>query len=130
MQFSSTTRAVVSLSETVYNHPIDALLLYRSCSHQSTGYGYNHPRDSFLRLRLCSHRPTGYGLQSSKRCVSPARLVHLSVYQIQSTIIYGMRSSCTACTIPNLLDTVNNHPRNDAILLHRSCNCQSIRDGV
>ena len=130
MRFSSTARAVVSLSETVYNHPWDALLLYHSCSHQSTGYGYNHPRDAFLMFRLCSHWLTGYGLQLSKGCVSPAPLVHSSVYQIQSTIIYGMRYSCTACTIPSLLDTINNYPGDDAILLHRSCTCQSIRDGL
>lgn len=90
-----TACAVVSLLD---NHVIDPLLLHRWCSHQATEYGCNH---------LCSRRPTGYGLQSSKRCVSPAPLVQSSVYQVQSTIIQGMRFSCNARAVISLLGTVS-----------------------
>ena len=38
-----------------------------------------------------------------------------------------MHFSSTACTVLSLLDAVNNHPRDDATLLHRSCSRQYIR---
>lgn len=98
-RFSSTARAVVSLSETVYNHQRDALLL---CYHQSTGYGYNHPKDDFLRFRLCSYRFTGYGLQSSKGWnVGACTDLLVSIYTTGASI--------------DLSVSVYNHPRDASI---------------
>ena len=123
---SCTACAVVSLSDTIYNHPRDALLRHHSCSHQSTGYGYVHPRDAFF-YRSCNCQSIKYGLQSFKGCASLAPLVQssvywvrlqsskgclllplvqLSIYQIRSTIIQGMRFSSTARAVISLLGTV------------------------
>ena len=106
MRLSSPACAVVSLSNTVYNHPRDALLwhcssegsllevclcnhrptgyghLHRLCRHWFSGYNYDHLWDVFLKFRLYSHRPVGYGLLSSKRCVS-------SILFVQSSVFWG-----------------------------------------
>ena len=119
---------------TVYNHPRDAFLLHTVCNCQSPSRWplgrstiskgcvspalsmqmavswslayqtvYNHPRDAFLLLWVCN-------------CWSP------SYWPIgRSTIIQGMRSSCTGYAI---VSTVYNHSK-DAFLLHWVCSCQS-----
>lgn len=60
MRLSSTAFAVVSLSNTAYNHSRDTIFWHCLCNYQSIQYDYNHPRDDFLRFRLCSYRPTEY----------------------------------------------------------------------
>lgn len=70
----STNFVVDSLSDTVYNHPRDALLQYQMYSLQSTRYGYIHPREAFS-YRSCSCQSIRYGLKSFKECVSSAILV-------------------------------------------------------
>lgn len=133
------------LSDTVYNHPRDALPLHCLRSHQFIGYVYNYLRDGFLSFGMYSYWPIGYGLQSFKECVysfiasivassldmvnnlskdGTALLYHSSYRQ---SIRSGLQSSkgcvfcCTAPTVVSLLDRIYNHLR-DVFWRFRYCN--------
>ena len=98
----------MSLSNTIYGYPRDTSGAVVSLLDRV----YNHARDAFLfTIRAIISLPRTITIIQRMRPSYTARAFVDTVYHHQSPV-------------------VNNHLRDDAIPLHRSCSCQSIRDGL
>ena len=80
-------------------------------------------------IRLSSEPPPVPRLHSDHLFVFFTSIGPLVFGHLWDTFIPAplVQLSVTACTVFSLLDTVNNHPRDDATLLYRLCSRQSIR---